>query len=98
MHDGKVFVLEGDPNIGSHKSKRPEYFWLCHTCAAKMTLRLGEDHKVTAVLLPDIVQGKPDGVVLYSQDRKGGLILRSLSFPEHHKHRTRRLRTRRSAA
>ncbi len=56
-----------------------------------MTLHLGENHEVTAVALPDVMRCKPDDVGVFAQDRKGGLILRSVSFPKNY---TGRIRTR----
>lgn len=81
LNEGKVFVLENDGAARIHQSRR-EYFWLCPDCSSKMTLRLGEGRKVLAILLPHVLQHKPDEVSVFSQDRKDGLILRSLSFPQ----------------
>jgi hypothetical protein len=84
LYDGRVFVLENDPAVGPEISKRPEYFWLCRRCSSKMTLRLGEDTPVVAMLLLQKIQEKLDGAVLDSPDRKAGVTLRNITFPEHH--------------
>jgi hypothetical protein len=59
-----------------------------------MTLRLGEDHTVVAVPIPEI-RGVPEGVDLISVDRKSGLLLRSVRFPvsEHLRDRMRKRMT-----
>jgi hypothetical protein len=85
LYDGRVFVLEKDPAVGLETSKRPEYFWLCRRCSSKMTLRLGEDAPVVPMLLLDEIQETPDGVILDSPDRRAGLTLRNVAFPEHHR-------------
>jgi len=46
-----------------------------------MTLRLGEDETVVAVLLPEAIRNVPDGVDLVSEQRKVGLLLRRVRFP-----------------
>jgi hypothetical protein len=84
LYEGRVFVLENDPTVGRETSKRPEYFWLCERCSSKMTLRLGEDTPVVAMLLLHEIQERTDGVVLDSPDRKAGLTLRNIAFSEHH--------------
>ncbi len=54
-----------------------------------MTLQLSENHKVRAVVLPEVMRCKPDDVAVFAQDRKGGLILRSVSFPKNDTGRVR---------
>jgi hypothetical protein len=48
LHQGKLFRLDADSALNGHsaidsKSKKScrqvEFFWLCHGCAAKMTVR-----------------------------------------------------------
>lgn len=46
-----------------------------------MTLHLSEDGTVVTVLLPEPIRGVPDDVALASEDRKKGLLLRSVSSP-----------------
>jgi hypothetical protein len=43
-----------------------------------MTLRLGKDETVVAVLLPEQFRNAPDGIDLSLADRKKGLLLRSV--------------------
>jgi hypothetical protein len=83
LYDGRVFVLENDAAVGPLTFKRPEYFWLCKGCSSKMTLRLGEDAPVVAMSLLHEIQEKADRAVLDSPDRRDGLTLRNISFPEH---------------
>ena len=91
LKDGRLFRLESDPTLSSSKSNRVEYFWLCHRCSSKMTLRLIEDGTVVTVLLPEPIRSVPDGVALSWADRKNGLLLRGVSSasPEHVSGRTR---------
>lgn len=77
---GRLFRLEADPVLGSSKSSRMEYFWLCHRCSSTLTLRLREDGTVTTILLPKDIQGVPDRVALASVHRQEGLWLRTVSF------------------
>jgi hypothetical protein len=58
LHHGKVFVLESDPTVATHKSTQAEYFWLCDDCSTKMALRLGDDRTVMTVSLPQVVRGR----------------------------------------
>jgi hypothetical protein len=78
LSDGRLFRLESDSTLWSSKSNRVEYFWLCHRCASKMTLRLRENGTVVTVLLPELIRGVPDDVALSWVDRKPGLLLRSV--------------------
>lgn len=56
LHEGKLFRVarpaadNGNGN-GSWKKvpQQLEYFWLCDSCAARMTLQRGEDGKIKAV-------------------------------------------------
>src|SRR5208283_3052639 len=79
LKDGRLFRLESDP--GFHSPRPVEYFWLCQSCASKMTLRLTEDGKVTTAPIPESMGDVPDGVELISADRKTGLLLRSVRSP-----------------
>ena len=85
LAEGRLFRLEADPALGSSKSSRVEYFWLCHRCSSTLTLRLGEEGTVGAVLLPEAIHGLPDRVALASAHRQEGLLLCSVSspLPEH---------------
>src|ERR1017187_776441 len=85
LKEGRLFRLENDPTFRSCNVSTPEYFWLCHSCASTMTLRLKEGGTVVTVLLPEAIRGVPDGVALTSTDRRKGLLLRtvSLTLPAH---------------
>ena len=63
-----------------------------------MTLRLDENFDVTAVPIPHVVHGKPEGVPVRFPDRKAGLTLRTVSFSQYRRARGKdRLRLHRSA-
>jgi len=76
---GKLFRLEDQPARSTCQPIQEEYFWLCERCSATMTLRLGPDNAVVAVLIPERIRGVPECVALISVDQKRGLLLRSLS-------------------
>jgi hypothetical protein len=78
LQDGKLFCLERDRAFRGRKYDRAEYFWLCHPCSTTMTLRLGKDETVVAVLLPELFRNAPDSIDLSLADRKKGLLLRSV--------------------
>jgi len=80
LAEGRLFRLETDPALGSSKSDRVEYFWLCPLCSSTLTLRLREDGTVGAVLLPEAIR-RADRVALASAHRQEGLSLCSVSFP-----------------
>jgi hypothetical protein len=81
LAEGKLFRLETDRALGSSKSNRVEYFWLCHPCSSTLILRVSEDGTVGTVLLPEGIRGVPDGVALISADREKGLLLSRVSSP-----------------
>jgi len=97
LHEGNLFRLEIDPTVRPSRTKPTEYFWLCSRCSLAMTLRLGEDGTVGAVLLPEPTPGVPDNVALTLVDRKNGLMLRGSTFPLP-EHFGNRVRTRRKGA
>ncbi|HXM61943.1 MAG TPA: hypothetical protein VN950_13890 [Terriglobales bacterium] len=77
LKEGKLFRLETDPLLKPTSVKVKEYFWLCRDCSLIMTLRLGEDAKVSQVLLPKLVQHNGEFI---SVNRQKGLLLREVSF------------------
>ncbi len=77
LKEGKLFRLETDPILTPTTVKVKEYFWLCRGCSSTMTLHLGEDGKVSPVLLPKVVQ---HGGEFISVNRRKGLLLREVSF------------------
>jgi hypothetical protein len=81
LHQGTLFLLKCDSEHSASTSSRGEYFWLCERCSSVMTLRLGEAETVVAVPIPEPICIVPEGVALISANRKGGLLLRSISTP-----------------
>ncbi len=81
LQGGRLFRLEGDGAVRSGESSRVEYFWLCGSCSSRMTLHLGEDEAVVAAPLRKPNRAVADGKTLISVQRKGGLLLRSISSP-----------------
>ena len=79
LQDGGLFRLESDSALGSSKSIRVEYFWLCQNCSPTMTLHLREDGTVAIFLVPKQIRGVPHGVAPTSAGRGKGLLLRSVS-------------------
>jgi hypothetical protein len=77
LQEGKLFRLETDPILKPTTVKVKEYFWLCRDCSSTLTLHLGEDGKVTPVLLPKVVQHNGEFI---SVNRQQGLLLREVSF------------------
>lgn len=61
LHEGKLFRMEiaaigGKASSPAENGKKPprrtEFFWLCGTCSAQMTLAYGDDFGVTTRPLP----------------------------------------------
>src|SRR5947209_14841797 len=79
LEEGTLFRLEPDGTRAS-STLEPEYFWLCNSCEAAMTLKLGEDGVVA------IAHGRPPHAHGIRRDmplafnRSRGLLLRSVSF------------------
>jgi hypothetical protein len=79
LSDGRLFRLETETRFPSPNARETEYFWLCESCSAEMTLRLIRDGTVATVRLADELCNGPY-VPLNSMDRKNGEFLRSVSF------------------
>ncbi len=79
LDEGRLFLLETEPTLGSSKAKATDYFWLCKDCSAGMTLRLAQDGRVIATGLREALRNGPQ-VAFASVNRKSGLLLRSVSF------------------
>jgi len=75
-----LFRLETDPTLRSSNLKAPEYYWLCGSCSAAMTLHISEEGKVIPVALPAPVYGAPHGSDFISSTRQKGLLLSGVSF------------------
>jgi len=79
LDEGRLFLLETEPTLGSSKTEATEYFWLCKNCSAGMTLRLAQDGRVMATGLQEALRNGPQ-VAFASVNRENGLLLRSVSF------------------
>lgn len=80
LEEGILFRLETDPDLRSSNPKRPEYYWLCRSCSAAMTLHISKEGKVVPVALPAPLEGVPPSGVPPRGDfiwpkRKNGLML-----------------------
>lgn len=88
LAEGRLFRLEPDPTLpGSSKSNRVEYFWLCGSCSAAMTLHVGGEGKVIPIALPAPVHGGPHRTDLISSTRPKRLLLYGVGFSTE-RHRT----------
>jgi len=88
LDDGLLFRLETDPALKLCNPKTLEYYWLCHSCAAAMTLRISKDGKVIPVELPAPAHGKHHGRDFISPKRQNGLLLSGIRFSKE-KYRSR---------
>jgi len=79
LGQGKLFRLESDPATARGDSAPVEYYWLCGGCSSAMTLHLGRDNAVTTAPIADTLRSAPGGEARISEERKGGLVLRSVS-------------------
>jgi hypothetical protein len=86
LEAGRLFRVESD--TANSGAEQPEYFWLCRTCSASMTLRLDEFSGVRIVGLRDPVCHAADPEELFLLDRHKGRVLNRISFFS--SHRTRR--------
>ena len=77
LEEGVLFRLEADPTLRLSNPKRLEYYWLCGSCSAAMTLRISKEGKVIPVALPAPVH---DGNDFLSSNRRKGLLLSGVSF------------------
>jgi hypothetical protein len=93
MQEGILFRLEPDPDLRLPNPKKPEYYWLCQSCSAAMTLLISKEGKVIAVPLPAPVQGGTPRSDSISSRRQNGLMLSCLTSSTE----KRRRRSKRSA-
>jgi len=90
LEEGMLFRLEPDPNLRLSNPKAPEYYWLCHSCSAAMTLRIGKEGQVIPFALPVPVHGGAQGSEVIVVERHKGLLLSAVSFStERHRGRAR---------
>ena len=90
LEEGMLFRLETDPTLRSSNVKTPEYYWLCGSCSAAMTLHISKEGKVIPVEFPAPVHGGPYGSDFIASMRQEGLMLSCVSFStERHRRRAR---------
>jgi hypothetical protein len=78
-----LFKVENEPVANGPARGEPEFFWLCESCAAKMSLRLDADTKVKTVPVADFVPHSPSSVHFVLLERKPGFLLSCLNFLAH---------------
>ena len=86
LGDGRLIRLEPDPHLRLLNPKI-EYYWLCRTCSAVMTLRIDASGTVITAPFPASVHDEPTDVVL-SSGGQSGLLVRGVDSPfqEHEEH------------
>jgi len=80
LEEGTLFRLETDPALRLSSPKTLEYYWLCRSCSAAMTLRISEEGKVMPVALPKPVHGGPHKRGFISPRRQNGLLLSGVNL------------------
>ena len=76
LGDGRLFRLEPDPTLRLSNPKI-EYYWLCPTCSAVMTLRIDASGAVVTAPRPVSVHDEHPDVVPVSAGQSG-LLLRNV--------------------
>ena len=79
LESGGLFRLERDP-LDSSDRQMPEYFWLCRSCSATMTLRLDEAGGVTIVPSQDATPREGDALAFVLLDRQRGMLLNRIDL------------------
>ena len=79
LESGGLFRLESDP-LDSSDPRTPEYFWLCRSCSATMTLRLDESAGVAIVQSRDATPQEGDALAFILLDRQRGMLLNRINF------------------
>jgi hypothetical protein len=79
LESGGLFRLESDP-LDSSDTRTPEYFWLCRSCSAKMTLRLDEADGVRIVQSQDATPREGEALAFVLLDRQRGMLLNRINF------------------
>lgn len=80
LEEGTLFRLEADSTLRLSNPMMPEYYWLCRSCSAAMTLHISKEGKVIPVALPAPVHGGPSGSDFIASMRQEGLLLSCVSF------------------
>lgn len=89
LEEGLLFRLETDPNLRLSNPKAPEYYWLCRSCSAEMTLHISIEGQVIPSALPAPVPHGPQGSEVIAERQKG-LLLSAVSFStDRHRRRAR---------
>ena len=73
LGDGRLFRLESHPTLRLCNPKT-EYFWLCPTCSAVMTLRIDASGTVVTAPCPVSVHDEHADVVPMSVGQRGLLL------------------------
>ncbi len=90
LEEGLLFRLETDPNLRLSNPKAPEYYWLCRSCSAEMTLHISNEGHVIPFALPLSVPHGPPRSEVIAAERQKGLLLSGVSFSTNgHRRRTR---------
>ena len=79
LGNGRLFRLEPDPTLRLSNPKT-EYFWLCPTCSAVMTLRIDTSGTVVTAACPVSVHDEYADFVPLSVGQSG-LLLRNVDSP-----------------
>ena len=82
LGDGRLVRLEPDPRLRLSNPKT-EYFWLCPTCSAVMTLRIDASGTVITAPCPVSVHDEHADVVPMSVGQSGPLLKVDSHLREH---------------
>ena len=82
LGDGRLFRLEPEPRLRLSHPKT-EYFWLCPTCSAVMTLRIDASGTVVTAPCPVSVHDERADVVPISVGQSGPLLKADSHLREH---------------
>lgn len=78
LEGGILFRLEADPALRLSNPKTLEYYWLCRSCSATMTLQISEEGNVIPVPVP--VHGGTHQRDSILPKRQNGLLLSGVSL------------------
>lgn len=82
LENGTLFRLESDPWCASHQRCR-EFFWLCRSCSATLTLRLDEGANVRVAAAGNPPRSGDDEFSFVLLDRQNGMLLSRVILFEH---------------
>ncbi len=89
LNSGRLFRLENDDVDSASGISTPQYFWLCATCARRMTLRLS-GCGIKVVQTRETMLGDRDSLAFFPVDRNNGLLLNGANFGSPRVRRRRR--------